>query len=233
MVQAIIAGRKTMTRRIVTPQPDDDGLWNDTDRPRSLQSTLKGWNGNTGFGESREWKCRYGHPGDILWVRESCLFLQSHPKAGWIYKADDHSDIQDNLNREGYKWRPSIHMPKEAARIWLEVTYIRVEKLQDIRPGDACEEGINYWNIDPDALEGGELQADFENYTWTEKKEEDPNYEDRYFPTFANCIDSFRTLWQSINGDQSWYDNPWVWAISFKVFSTTGKLIKPGTGSAN
>lgn len=126
----------------------------------------------------------------------------------YVYKAD----LSHEHEHGPVTWKPSIFMPKVAARIWLQITDIKVQRLQDITPGDACDEGIEYWNIDVDAFEGGELQADFKNYTWRD----DESYADYHFPTFANCIDSFRTLWQSINGEESWNKNPWVWVISFK-----------------
>src|SRR5574338_547285 len=107
MVKAILEGRKTMTRRIIKPQPDDDGLWNDTKFPRSLQSTLKGWNGST-YSTA---------PRTII--------------TDW-YKAHDYT-IPDNVS---FKWKPSIHMPKGAARIWLENINLKVERLLDITEED-------------------------------------------------------------------------------------------------
>lgn len=221
MVQALLAGRKTQTRRIM--KPHHRWLW-------------ENWEG-----ESILKDCPYGQPGDLLWVRESwniCIKSELAPDDPymqrndgipegqwvWVYKAGSTHETNTEHPEWGKKlWKPSIYLPKAAARIWLEVTGVRVERLQNISPGDACDEGINYWNIDPEAMEGGELQADFENYTWSEKKENDPNYEDRYFPTFANPVDSFRSLWQSINGPESWEANPWVWVVEYKVLSTTGK----------
>lgn len=141
MVQALIAGRKTQTRRIVNPQPDDSGLWNDDTNPRSLQSDLKGWNGTVdATGESKEFKCRYGQPGDLLWVRESSAITYStgpsRKRTVW-YKADN-GEIPNNVS---FKWKRSIHMPKGAARIWLKVFNVKVQRLQDISEADAIAEG--------------------------------------------------------------------------------------------
>lgn len=219
MVLANLEGRKTMTRRIVSPRNSHCGTL--------LTGDGQGWH-SFDFNDvvvdgknSDYWYMKVAVPedgtrhrifskyqvGDLLWVRETWART---PEAA-IYKAD-----YAHIDKTNIKWRPSIFLPKDLARIWLEVESIRVERLQDISPHDAVEEGVNYWNIDSEMLEGGELVADFENYTWTEKKEDDPNYEDRYFPTFANPVDSYRTLFQKINGEESWKENPWVWCISFK-----------------
>jgi len=165
----------------------------------------------------------YGEPGDILWVRET---LYQDGELGLRYYSDNEYIADDIIPQVPFKngsYRnyahcqvPNIHMPAWACRLFLKVKSLRVERLHDISPSDALNEGVEYWNVDPYALEGGELQADFKNYTWTEKKEQDPNYNDRYFPTFSDPVSSFRTLWESINGEQSWKDNPWVWVIEFK-----------------
>lgn len=187
MVQAILEDRKTMTRRVVKPQPSDDGLWNDTRFPRSLQSTLQGWNGTVdSTGESKQFKCPYGQIGDVLWVRETwrpCIFgvakycykvavlndiFKKEPPL--IYVADDH---------KSYPWKPSIFMPKAACRLFLEITDIRVEWLQDISEADAKAEGVK-------------AEGALTHYYW------------------------FEQLWKSINGADSWNNNPWVWVISFK-----------------
>lgn len=228
MVQAILDGRKTMTRRVVKSGVPL-GNWSETAK-----------------------KCPYGQPGDILWVREEHYRFGYWVKNGttkrgnqkWMFKAmteDVHfadnlpSDINHPVRISRDKKIPGAatwykrlarFMPKDACRIWLRMTNVRVERLLEINPNDACDEGVEYWNIDGDALEGGELQADFKNYTWTEKREDDPNYEDRHFPTFANPVDSFRTLWQSINGPESWEANPWVWVVEFEVLSKTGRYTK-------
>jgi hypothetical protein len=223
MVRAILDGRKTMTRRIVKPKNDDGEIICQAAEPyHAIESS----GGGKGFASNRIEciPCPFGKPGDLLWVREAFeVYVCNNGDDYTQLKFISNNKVVDyNTNMRPGK-HPSLHMPKETAQIWLEITDIKVERLQDISPGDACEEGLEYWNIDVAAFEGGELQADFKNYTWTEKKEKDPNYEDRYFPTFASCIDSFRTLWQSINGEENWNVNPWVWVISFKVLSTTGK----------
>lgn len=223
MVQALLEGRKTMTRRVIKPQPED-GLHNDTLMPRSIDSELKGWNGVVdATGESRGWRCPYGETGDVLWVRESWNTLGEFTRKPEY----DVMDIDDFVYKAGDiridKWKPSIHMPKTAARIWLEVVGVRVERLHEITPGDAADEGVNRWNEDF-VSEPGAVQADYENYLWRD----DPSYEDFHFPSYPNPIESFKSLWKKINGVESWDSNPWVWVVEFKVLSTTGKPVSDG-----
>lgn len=213
MVQAIIAGRKTMTRRTRGLEFINDSLENERSWEYLGVNEL-GHLMKNNFGAINAIKCPYGKPGDILWVRESFARVNG--------------EIAFKANEAQYKfapgetkglWKPSIHMPKTVARIWLEVTHIRIERLHDITPGDACDEGVEYWNIDHVAFEGGELQADFKNYDW----KDDPSYEDYGFPHYANPVSSFFSLWRSINGKESLLLNPWVWVVSFKVLSPKGK----------
>ncbi len=233
MVKAILQGRKTQTRRILNPQPEIRVMGG---KPMKALTAFTGednpaawtWKGTRWIPWPKflvDHFCRYGKVGDILWVRETfgrnyfnndCIIYKAGPFPEHYspdFRDNDKKFLKDN------RWKPAIHMPKENARIWLKNIGVRVEQLQNITPNDACEEGINYWNIDADAFEGGELQADFENYTWRD----DPDYEDYHSPTFASCIESYRTLWEKINGQGSWNANPWVWVVEFEVLSTTGR----------
>ena len=209
MVQAILAGRKTQTRRVVKPQPESVNaeagipVGEYLDKLRSLKD--KGLEhvraGTNGMAFP---KCPYGQPGDVLWVRETWMRL---PREGfYAYKASHPSfkegELKNNLLHEyGFRWKPSIHMPKEACRLFLRVKNVRVERLQDISDADACEEGIEpvYFekNFDKKAIKA------FKHYT-------DSSFDG------ADAIGSFRSLWQSINGEQSWRDNPWVWVREFE-----------------
>lgn len=198
MVQAILEGRKTMTRRIIKPQPDDDGLWNDTKYPRALDSELKGWNGVVGeTGESKGFRCPFGDVGDLLWVRETWMRSPNRHIQGmdeYKYKAS----VSEQFIKEwpGY-WKPSIFMPKEACRIRLEVTGVRVERLQSITSDDAKGEGVKEW-------------MKVEAFT----RMKGLNYN---IPRpFSEYQFSFLELWCRINGIKSWEDNPWVWVIEFK-----------------
>lgn len=170
MVQAIQDGRKTMTRRIVKPQPPQDigKIYGPKYyAPNAIGRNGELYPGNPIYGvydESGEWGTKCPHqPGDRLWVRETWaiadLFLKpevNHKnllegELVWFYCGEFDFDIKGNVvykadypNAEIYKgaWRPSIHMPKAAARIWLEVADVKVKKLQDITEEDAKAEGV-------------------------------------------------------------------------------------------
>lgn len=139
--------------------------------------------------------CPYGKVGDILFVRETSFFNEYH----YVYAA--------NLSNEDYKWfkgcwKPSIHMPKEAARIWLEITDIKVERLKDISEEDSIAEGVE------------PVDCGYKNYMTEPKLMQS-------LKCFDKAYYSFLSLWESINGCDSWLNNPWVWVITFK------KVAKP------
>jgi hypothetical protein len=142
MVRALLAGRKTQTRRIVKPQPITLG-----DAYSRSHSDDGAWLGE-GCGNGRI-PCPYGQPGDRLWVREAwCKFPEDSRDgngAQTYYRADPSNTTAEAsrvMNRNGVKWRPSIHMPRSLSRITLEITDVRVERLQDISEADAEAEGF-------------------------------------------------------------------------------------------
>lgn len=204
MVQAILALLKGMTRRTkglekINQNPNDwqfewadfclEKPWRFTYKPSVNKQSLA----DRDFYQEAL-KCPYGQPGDLLWVRE-CFGYYSNTL---FYKADD------SLAAE--KWKPSIHMPKAAARIWLQVEEIRVERLQDISEEDAESEGVQWIRRTSGIC--------FMDYTISEY----------VFPMTAK--NSFKSLWKKINGNDwniGWDINPWVWVVKFKVLSTTGK----------
>lgn len=245
MVQAILAGRKRMTRRlkgleIVNESPN---TWNHRRYGGMAIGPHTGYKyqfwDDTGRGYFDPGIISpYGKAGDILWVREE------HYQYGyWTEK----KGVKTNTGRQKWmfisltdeilfdapeSYRKGRHhkdphtaawhkrlarfMPKSAARIWLEVTDIRVERLQDISEEDAKAEGLTclskdggitykYGIPDTDGLPG------VDNTGW-------PWQEWRVSPSQA-----FKTLWEKINGPESWNANPWVWVVSFKVLSITGK----------
>jgi hypothetical protein len=131
MVQAILAGRKTQTRRVVKPQP-------------TYSKGMVGpvwWIGDE---NSKEIKCPYGQSGDVLWVRETwqetTWLHPSNDEYGYIYKASENGR-EWAANDESWTWKPSIYMPKDACRIFLRITNVRVERLQDISAADCYKEG--------------------------------------------------------------------------------------------
>ena len=136
MVRAILAGRKTQTRRIMKIQPDPRVDW--------VMSDLNDvWRAGTVVGEVPQFgtfKCPWGAPGDRLWVKETFL---NNALAGYepvyFFRADD-EDKPDDLS-----WRPSIFMPRVASRITLEIVKIKCEKLNTISVKDAVAEGVDWW----------------------------------------------------------------------------------------
>ncbi len=219
MVQAIIEGRKTETRRlkglkIINKNPDE---WTKDFNDAKLYKSC--FNGNGQFIV----KCSY-QIGDILYVRESFAYKSfSTLGYGVIYKADnsimeniddDSINIETCFNRE-YKysnWKPSIHMPKSASRIWLQIKTIGIERLQDISEADSINEGIEHW---PNPfLKGIET---YQDYSKPVKKGTNGG--------FTTASTAFSVLWSHINGPESWHLNPWVWVIKFKVLSTTGRPV--------
>lgn len=219
MVQAIMVGRKRKTRRIINPQPIIDQHSGFTfDGKHKKQYSVHNWQDQF-LDDFSRWM-----PDDRLWVRESwspkyvkgCLneFKFTYPEiCPWIYKADDPAA---KTGYAAHAWKPSIHMPKEASRIWLRVGNIKIEQLQDISSEDAIAEGFSclskdggltykYGIPDNDGLPG------VDNIGWPWQDWE------------VNPIKAFQTLWKKINGEESWNENPWLWVIDFEVLSMTGK----------
>ena len=174
MVQRILEGNKSQTRRLIKPLPIID---NDSGCDSLIVN-----------------HARY-QIGDILWVRETWQhtkilnLIPSDENYGYVYRADD----QPWEDHEGWKWKPSIFMPKEAARIYLKVTDVRVERLQDISGGDAIKEGCIITN------------KPWEGWCW----------EIDLYSTNSPSL-AFSMVWKRINGKKSWEANPWVWAIEFQ-----------------
>lgn len=190
MVRAILDRRKSCTRRLVKPQPDEKHTYPlgfVTDSTEKKEVGCFGF-GIDEYGGSVQYAKPPYQPGDTLYVRET--FIQAAAHIFW-YKADDNSWIS-----EGLHWKPSIHMPKEAARIWLKVTDVRVERLQDITVDGCHREGIN---IETSAVTDGETLNRKHDFS----------------------LEKFETLWDSTikNSDldrYGWNANPWVWVIEFE-----------------
>lgn len=211
MVRAILDGRKSCTRRIAKPQPD----WNHT-YPLGFvnDSTERKDVGSFGFGTNElGGSIQYAkppyQPGDILYVRETWKCWRAHryeATADIIFKTGgDGVRLQfangsiDSVNRFDYdtfvnkwlsyhgEWKPAIHMPKEAARIWLKVTDVRVERLQEISGKDLIKEGIDLFQS---------------------------NYVRVAFDEFKNIWNS--TIKKSDLDRYGWDANPWVWVVEFE-----------------
>lgn len=215
MVRAILAGTKTQTRRLVTTQgwdaiephdkyPDEWSPWRDGEEHHSLT-------------------CPYGAPGDRLWVREAFARTSDLPGEGpvvyreggergawvhdggggrfwmhhgWTVGVTQHSDDGKWFGKPA-RWTPGIHMPRWASRLTLEVTGVRVERLQDISEADCLAEGVL------------ELDGMFDDREYHKRCKELGCAVGDSKPTFA-------MLWDSINGKRCpWAMNPWLWVVEF------------------
>lgn len=223
MVRAILDGRKTQTRRImkVQPKPCNHANWPDDSPDPQWKSYPGGWccavcaNGTTidHRHHAKGITCPYGTVGDRIWVRETFQgplfdyeqmesYLEDSSKFEnpefCQYAADgkpapEYYDADDNL-RHG--WRPSIHMPRWASRILLEITNIGIQRIHSISQNDAAREGLMRLPVT------GRYCI---------------NQGDQYFGGASHdAREVFSWMWQSIYGEESWNANPWVWVIEFK-----------------
>lgn len=197
MVRAILDGRKSCTRRIVTPRRKAACGFYVT---KKADDTFSGIYEYYESMSDNPLMPPY-QPGDILYVRET--FYEDEDCI--LYKADNEK-LAGYRNMRGedivVKWHPSIHMPKDAARIWLKVTNVRVERLQDITPKGAENEGV------------GNLF--YEDIGYSEK-----NYGTEVDPEYGIAKEQFAWLWESTIKKSDldrygWDANPWVWVISFE-----------------
>ena len=187
MVRAILSNTKTQTRRVVKPQFAAYAI------PVEMPATdpARGW---VAPGHSGVWwcdaaanpddvrRCPYGQPGDRLWVRETFGF------SGSGYIPDIHFRATNPEAPILGRWHPSIHMRRIDSRITLEITSVRVERLQEISEADAQAEG---WTRRPEVSTDPQVHKEA-------------------------ARDWFMDLWESINGPGSWDANPWVWVIEFR-----------------
>ena len=201
MVRAVLDGRKTQTRRVVK------GNW--LPIVEACMRVNGKWVWHT---MEYDLMTPFGEIGDRLWVRETFREIecscQSAPaelipmRCEWgckygnhfIFAADPHPEYVSSG-----PWKPSIHMPRWASRILLEITDVRVQRLQDISEEDASAEGVGLCG--EDGVSG-----------WGVPGNEPSQWPSRYSRRWG-----FKDVWRTINGDRSWYENPWVWAITFKV----------------
>lgn len=249
MVQAILEGRKIMTRRIIKPQPDPDSEPSIAPRILGMEDNLGKWFWDTPEGERIYKDCPFGKVGDILWVRESwrlagwdfeepemrinyktgeteiCEVHDPKEDCDWLINQveqleakgvidkDTENDEKFIFTGEPNPWKPSIHMPKEACRLFLKIKSINVERLQDITKEDAIAEGIGRWVEE-------RLKSKPVHYQlyYTEPGDDS---------MYSSCpILSFESLWQSINGPDSWDENPWVWVVEFECTEKPDNFLK-------
>lgn len=217
MVLAILDGRKTQTRRIMTVQPESSefGLRYIAESSLAKEVGMYFWSQSDACGmkaRSKPFACPYGKPGDRIWVREtwSSDFANYYPNDRVWYAADNNRrldiEVVDGVRgiyspesdvHVPFRWRPSIHMPRWASRILLEITSVRVERLNAISEEDADAEGI-----DMEALYDSQDCYDcIADHNMTGR------------PTVTGA---FKYLWESIYGEEGWKSNPWVWVIKFK-----------------
>lgn len=216
-VRAILDGRKTQTRRLVKPQKPE-AAYIDSVEPHEHYPGE--WVPRKGGECQISIECPYGVLGDQLWVRETWDFL---PDGGpnepnnamiryWAGGDMEHRSAPPDFNPMIYgheKTRSPMFMPRWASRISLEITDIRVERLQDISEDDARAEGIEPNWIGP--LDKGPNGTGTEGWlgdSWRHYTNGEPAY---------SPIESYRSLWDSINGKKHpWGSNPWVWCLTFR-----------------
>jgi hypothetical protein len=219
MIPPLLADVKTQTRRLVKPQPHTSRPDYYADR-YNQEPNWAFWLPDGKMSEPRTWRCPYGEPGDRLWVRETwCPLIPEHfhepgkprdflserynqtRRNGAAYRADcmrfnggklrEDSESERCRKELGYlRWTPAIHMPRWASRLTLEVTGVRVERLQAITEDEARAEGVTPFPANP------------EGDCWTDGKHRT----------------AFVYLWNEINGwhPSAWDANPWVWVVSFR-----------------
>lgn len=205
MVNAVLDKRKTQTRRPVKPSPGQDWLLREVEGGTALFQ-------RPGSAIAKMRTCPYGKPGDILYVRENFWIehdwdaddewggpfdcgadlKNSHWLTVWYCATDDEPKPGTEDAPLFYSKRPSIHMPKWASRLWLNVLNVQVQKIQDISETDAQWEGWDMSNLP----------------------------KGHAYDATHHAIDWFRGVWDSVYGKRGlgWDINPWVWVITYDIF---------------
>lgn len=220
MVKAILDDIKKVTRRTsgLNNINKNPGYWKFKGMHNGTAKFVNEYN----FTNEQFIKCPYGQPGDILWVRENYrkyFHVDEDGFTNWdkeiVDYATDNVEPLPQVDGDGFRmynkdgsdkyiaWRPPFLMPKRFARIYLEVTEVTLERLHDITDESAMLEGINKQFFVQRGISTPESMESFAMEDYHKK--------------------GFRLLWIDINGKESWDANPWVWVVSFKVLSTTGR----------
>jgi len=225
MVQSTLNNLKTKTRRTtgldtVNEDPDNVEFIRMQEYPDgSLRAIFQ----HKDADEPGSVKFRYGKPGGILWVREKFLFCQKMDENDY-YVYDEQGNCVDMFVyfasdpefryfdgeefTENIPWKPSIHMPKKACRLFLKIKSIKVERLQDISEEDAKAEGVQQgiFRAGPNII-----KKEFQLETHCKGS------------AIGNYYDGFKYIWYQINGPGSWNANPWVWVIEFEKIENPNK----------
>jgi hypothetical protein len=198
MIRAILDGRKIMTRRVIKPQPTAV-YYVHPEHPVQVME----WKGTRWYPASTAWGTP--QPGDRLWVKETWCVSGEGFNIFWVRYGADQSERRFELIPHppmllAGKWRPSIFMPRWASRITLEITAVRIERVQDITEEDAKAEGCGEYVGGEGPVPESSLSVE-------------PGY---WHPNFFR--DGFRFLWNSLNAKRGygWESNCWVWVISFR-----------------
>jgi hypothetical protein len=223
MVRAILEGKKTQTRRVIKPQYDKD--WS-----AGWSELFKSWAWSRAYHrnglsdvEVMSIGCPYGKVGDLLWVRESMRYSLEH---------DNHYFTADNKGvglacNSAYAFAnripqtilprkniPSIHMPRWASRLTLEITEVRVQRLQDISEEEVTAEGLRCERNRP-GFEIGTMPWNGDNSMY---------WYDAEAEGWTSAQRAYESLWDSINvKNHPWESNPWVWAITFRPLPAEGR----------
>lgn len=219
MVRAVLNGSKTQTRRMLSPRHLElIGLAARAGECYPLESGQQHANSQSYYREF----CPFGAVGDRLWVRESFFEHGRYEGGGYdpedsyfvsdkqvLYPSDGVTRPTQRKREDFWRSRPSIHMPRWASRITLEITGVRVERLQDINHDDSYAEGIHTEVWDQTVVARNYRESDAFFQFWSEDM-------DHYVEMDELYRQSFGSLWQSIYGEESWQANPWVWVVEFK-----------------
>lgn len=203
MVEAITSGNKIQTRRIIKEAKGWDINWKVVPIKEEHLDGLQRYEIRCGTQYHLPWFKAKCNVGDILWVRETWRKTTwLHPGDefyGYVYKASENGREWESCD-ESWIWKPSIFMPKEACRLFLEVTDVRAERLQDIKYEDAIAEGAK------PCLNELSMDDRCHNYN---------NPSTARFPLVH--VVGYKNIWGKINGQKSWEENPYVWVITFKI----------------
>lgn len=212
MVRAILDGRKTVTRRVIKPQPQ--GCFEVNEEPLYIY--------DTDFRQGRI--CPTCQPGDIFYIRETWQYLYEldgneqiiEGTGKYYYAATDTIPFDTYVDASGVThervpWRPSIHMPKEAARIWLKVTDVRVERLQDIDEDGVWDEGFRFKPPCLTRVSADGHTCDLDGPCTSSIKYCDMTMGELFGRELWNS-----TIKKSDLDRYGWDANPWVWVVSFE-----------------